>query len=48
MTVDGDGRLTLAYRSTNDVPKQQLYEKLKSILGELRMDKTTCSGASPT
>ncbi len=38
VTVDGDGRLTLAYRATNDVPKQELYRKLKSILGQLRME----------
>src|SRR4051812_3869289 len=38
VSVDREGRLTLAYRSTNDVPKQQLYEKLKSILGQLRME----------
>jgi choline dehydrogenase-like flavoprotein len=38
VTVDGEGRLTLAYRSSNDVPKQELYKKLKSILGQLRME----------
>jgi choline dehydrogenase-like flavoprotein len=38
VTVDDQGRLTLAYTSTNDVPKHELYKKLKSILGELRMD----------
>jgi len=38
VTVDGEGRLTLVYRSSNDVPKQELYRKLKSILGELRME----------
>ena len=38
MTVDGDGRLTLAYTATNDVPKQELYGKLKSILGKLDMN----------
>ncbi|MFN8160439.1 MAG: GMC family oxidoreductase [Solirubrobacterales bacterium] len=37
VTVDGDGRLTLAYRPTNEVPKQRLYETLKSMLGELGM-----------
>jgi choline dehydrogenase-like flavoprotein len=39
VTVDGDGKLTLAYRPTNDVPKQELYEKLKSILGKLDMNE---------
>jgi choline dehydrogenase-like flavoprotein len=38
VTVDGEGRLTLAYTPSNDVPKQQLYEKLKSILGKLHME----------
>ena len=38
VTVDGEGRLTLAYKATNDVPKQELYKKLKSILGQLRME----------
>ena len=35
VTVDRDGRVTLAYKPTNDVPKQELYKKLKSILGKL-------------
>ena len=38
VTVDGDGRLTLAYKSSNDVPKQELYDKLRSIVGKLRME----------
>jgi choline dehydrogenase-like flavoprotein len=38
VTVDGEGRLTLAYTASNDVPKQELYKKLKSIIGELRME----------
>src|SRR4029078_8377406 len=38
VTVDGEGRLTIAYRQTNEVPKQQLYAKLKSMLGQLRME----------
>jgi choline dehydrogenase-like flavoprotein len=38
VTVDRDGRVTLAYKPTNDVPKQELYKKLKSILGRLRME----------
>jgi choline dehydrogenase-like flavoprotein len=38
VTVDEKGDLTLSYRATNDVSKQQLYEKLKSILGKLDMD----------
>jgi choline dehydrogenase-like flavoprotein len=38
VTVDRDGKLTIAYKASNDVPKQQLYEKLKSIVGKLRME----------
>jgi choline dehydrogenase-like flavoprotein len=38
VTVDRDGKLTLAYRPTNDVPKDELYAKLKSILGKLDMN----------
>ncbi len=38
VTVDGDGRLTLSYTATNDVPKQQLYKKLKSLLGKLDLN----------
>jgi choline dehydrogenase-like flavoprotein len=37
VSVDKDGRLTLAYRATNDVPKNDLYEKLRSMLGQLGM-----------
>ncbi|HEY6472422.1 MAG TPA: GMC family oxidoreductase [Acidimicrobiales bacterium] len=37
VTVDADGRLTLRYASTNDVPKKQLYGKLQSMLGHLNM-----------
>jgi choline dehydrogenase-like flavoprotein len=37
VTVDRDGRVTLAYRPTNDVPKDRLYHKLRSILGKLDM-----------
>ncbi len=38
VTVDRDGKLTLSYKPTNDVPKDQLYGKLKSLLGKLEMD----------
>ena len=37
VTVDGDGRVTLRYTPTNDVPKQELYGKLRSMLGHLNM-----------
>jgi choline dehydrogenase-like flavoprotein len=38
VTVDRDGKLTLAYAPTNETPKQQLLEKLESILGKLDMN----------
>jgi choline dehydrogenase-like flavoprotein len=37
VTVSGDGKLTLRYRPTNDVPKQELYDQLQSMLGQLGM-----------
>jgi choline dehydrogenase-like flavoprotein len=39
VTVDRDGKLTLAYTPTNDVPKQRLYDKLRSLLGKLDMNE---------
>src|SRR5262249_49489087 len=38
VTVDRDGKLTLTYKPTNDVPKQELYGKLETMLGKLRME----------
>jgi choline dehydrogenase-like flavoprotein len=38
VTLDRDGRLTLGYRATNDVPKRELYAQLRSLLGKLRME----------
>jgi choline dehydrogenase-like flavoprotein len=38
VTVDRDGKLTLRYTSTNDVPKQNLYHELKTVLGRLHMN----------
>jgi choline dehydrogenase-like flavoprotein len=38
VTVDRDGKVTLVYTPTNDVPKKRLYEKLRSILGMLDMN----------
>jgi choline dehydrogenase-like flavoprotein len=38
VTVDGDGRLTLSYTSTNDTPKEELYGQLRSMLHKLRME----------
>lgn len=35
VTVDRNGRLTLAYRRNNEVPKQKLYEKLRSMLSTI-------------
>jgi choline dehydrogenase-like flavoprotein len=38
VTVDRDGKLTLAYKATNDVPKTNLYHQLKNALGKLDMN----------
>ena len=38
VSVDGEGRLTLKYTATNDVPKQELYNQLKSMLGKLHFE----------
>jgi choline dehydrogenase-like flavoprotein len=35
VTVDRQGRLTLSYTPNNQVPKQKLYDKLRSILAEI-------------
>ena len=48
VTVDGDGKVTLSYTETNAEARKRLYEKLKSILGELDMNPGTSSTASPT
>jgi choline dehydrogenase-like flavoprotein len=37
ITVDGQGTITLSYTPANQVPKQKLYEKLKSMLNSLDM-----------
>jgi choline dehydrogenase-like flavoprotein len=37
VTVDGKGNITLQYTPTNQVPKQKLYQKLKSMLNHLDM-----------
>jgi choline dehydrogenase-like flavoprotein len=38
VSVDGDGKLTLAYAATNEKPKQELYKQLHSMLAKLRME----------
>jgi choline dehydrogenase-like flavoprotein len=38
VSVDGDGKLTLAYTATNEKPKQELYKQLHSMLAKLRME----------
>ena len=38
VTVDGDGKLTLAYTATNETPKKELNKQLGSMLGQLRME----------
>ena len=35
--MDREGRLTLAYSPTNETPKKQLYEQLRSMLKHLDM-----------
>jgi choline dehydrogenase-like flavoprotein len=37
VTVDEHGMITIAYKATNDEPKDRLYEQLKSMLGDLGM-----------
>jgi choline dehydrogenase-like flavoprotein len=37
VTISKEGKLTLQYTPNNQVPKQKLYEKLKSMLGHLGM-----------
>jgi choline dehydrogenase-like flavoprotein len=39
VTVDGEGRVTLSYTPTNEVPKQHLYAKLRSMLKDLDMNE---------
>ena len=38
VTVDGDGKVTLSYTETNSEARKRLYEKVKSILGQLDMN----------
>src|SRR6476659_8044069 len=38
VSVDREGKLTLAYTATNDTPKQELYKQLHSMLGKLHME----------
>ena len=38
VTVDGDGKLSLAYSPTNETPKQELYKQLHSMLRKLRLE----------
>jgi choline dehydrogenase-like flavoprotein len=37
VTLRADGRISLAYKATNDRPKKRLYHELKSMLGHLGM-----------
>ena len=37
--VDGDGKLTLAYKATNDVPKERLLHTLRSMLKKLDVNE---------
>jgi choline dehydrogenase-like flavoprotein len=38
VTVDRDGKLTLAYTETNSEARKRLYAKVKSVLGQLDMN----------
>jgi choline dehydrogenase-like flavoprotein len=38
VTADEDGTITISYHSTNDEPKERLYDQLKSMLGHLGME----------
>jgi len=38
VTVDGDGKLTISYKATNEKPKEELYKQLHSMLHALRME----------
>jgi choline dehydrogenase-like flavoprotein len=37
VTLEADGRIRLAYRASNHVPKERLYHELKSLLSKLGM-----------
>ncbi len=37
VTVDGEGKLTLSYSSSNDTARDRLFEQLRSLLGHLGM-----------
>jgi choline dehydrogenase-like flavoprotein len=38
VTVDGEGKVSLSYKATNDTPKKELYKQLHSMLGKLRLE----------
>jgi choline dehydrogenase-like flavoprotein len=39
VTVDREGRMTLSYTQTNNVPRERLYNQLKSMLSHIGMEK---------
>jgi choline dehydrogenase-like flavoprotein len=39
VTVDREGKLTLAYKSSNDGARDRLFKQLRSLLGHLGMDE---------
>ena len=41
VTIERDGNIKLTYKASNSVPKQQLYDKLQSMLNHLRMQQTS-------
>src|SRR5262249_29571906 len=38
VTVDSDGKVTLSYTPTNQTPKKELFEQLRSMLHKLRLE----------
>ena len=39
VTVDREGKLTLAYKASNDTARDRLFKQLRSLLGHLGMDE---------
>ena len=48
VTLAADGNVRLVYKPTNQVPAEELYHKLRSMLGHLGMHPTTSSPGTPT
>jgi hypothetical protein len=48
VTVDKQGNITLNYTPNNQVPKQKLYDKLKSMLQQIGMHPATLLTSAST